>query len=265
MTPLGAAACLTHHSCGFTLHFLLDDVLQRPWCSRCPYRDSPASQSFAVELRRGGQRGSRAAAHRPRRALESHRCCSCAARCVARACGEELARDGAGVALLPAASGVHHRVRCGIRVRHRAHRRVGAAVVEAARPCGRQAACSLGAPTLITLAAHMFEFNRSQLRAGSSGADKEDTHEQRFGHFFIVVILCASFPSSPPPPPSASSLRARTRRAARPDAPSRWRRESSSSTSLLRRRQASCGAAGRLAGARLAAAAGRAAVSLRQF
>ena len=52
---------------------------------------------------------------------------------------------------------------------------------------------ALGAPTLITLAAHMFEFNRSQLRTGASGADKEDTQEQRFGHFFIVVILCAFF------------------------------------------------------------------------
>ena len=51
----------------------------------------------------------------------------------------------------------------------------------------------MGAPTLITLAAHMFEFNRSQLRTGASGADKEDTQEQRFGHFFIVVILCVFF------------------------------------------------------------------------
>ena len=42
-------------------------------------------------------------------------------------------------------------------------------------------------------AAHMFEFNRSQLRTGASGADKEDTQEQRFGHFFIVVILCVFF------------------------------------------------------------------------
>ena len=39
----------------------------------------------------------------------------------------------------------------------------------------------------------MFEFNRSQLRTGASGADKEDTQEQRFGHFFIVVILCVFF------------------------------------------------------------------------
>ena len=52
---------------------------------------------------------------------------------------------------------------------------------------------AMGAPTLITLAAHMFEFNRSQLRTGASGANKEDTQEQRFGHFFIVVILCVFF------------------------------------------------------------------------